>query len=131
VLESSKVQGQFLHASAYKYGNRHPHAESHEINLNFRNTTFTVYSHLSFKEDHKGFIKGGTVIQLFHKVCKFYEKRSLNINMISRNSVRILQLKETIARLSNRCICEYDCLIHPDQVDCILPHRLYRYDSIV
>ena len=68
VIESTNIQGQYLHASAHAFGNRHPHKENHEINLNFRNTTFIIYQHLSYKEDLRGMIKGASVIQLFHKV---------------------------------------------------------------
>ncbi len=68
MLEAVNIQGQFLHVSKHTFGNRHPHSENHEVNLNFHNTTFTIGQHLSYKDSQRGLIKGCSVVQLFHKV---------------------------------------------------------------
>jgi hypothetical protein len=92
VLESVKTPGQYIHTSASPYGALHPSARNHEvhavwclfpisqalaylgchlsqINLSVMRTSFSVYPHVSVKEELPDVLMGGSIIQLFHKVC--------------------------------------------------------------
>ena len=68
VVESIESVGQYWHASAQPYQELHPDANNHEINLSVQKSAFVVCMHASINETKPGFMKGGSVIQLFHKV---------------------------------------------------------------
>ncbi len=67
-MESVKTPGQFLHTSNEAYGALSPDAECHEVNLAVTKTSFSLYPHLSVKDENPDCLYGGAIIQLFHKV---------------------------------------------------------------
>ena len=54
------------------YGSLHPDGDCHEVSLGFRNTAFMIYSHRSYLDDDKEALKGGDLIQLYHKEIGAY-----------------------------------------------------------
>ena len=72
MIESDKIEQQYLHTSNSVFGTKHPDSDSHEVSLGFRNTAFMVYPHRSYLDDNKEALKGGDLIQLFHKEIGAY-----------------------------------------------------------
>ncbi len=67
MLESVKTPGQYLHVSAQSFGEIHPSHDSFEVNLSFQASAFTIYPHVGWKDYQPTHVRGGSVVQLFHK----------------------------------------------------------------
>eukprot|EP00053_Salpingoeca_punica_P017480 m.168492 g.168492 ORF g.168492 m.168492 type:complete len:2590 (+) comp17217_c0_seq4:243-8012(+) len=67
VLESAKTPGQFLHSSQLPLGRNSPDEGKHEINLSVTPTSFTICPFRQPVANDAELLKGGDVIQLFHK----------------------------------------------------------------
>ena len=67
VIESVESVGQYWHASTLPLQELHPSAANHEINLSVNKSAFVMVLHASIMDHKPGCMKGGSVIQLFHK----------------------------------------------------------------
>jgi inositol 1,4,5-triphosphate receptor type 1 len=72
VFESIKTSGQYLHSSLLPHPETEPDAGYHEINVSVTQTAYTVLAHQSHKLTELDDLKGGDVIQLYHKEVSAY-----------------------------------------------------------
>lgn len=78
VVESVESVSQYWHTSAAPLEHLHPNSDNHEINLSVIRSAFVVGMHRASLDSREDCMRGGSVIQLFHKVCR-RSKRHVNI----------------------------------------------------
>ncbi|EDV25315.1 uncharacterized protein TRIADDRAFT_55241 [Trichoplax adhaerens] len=72
VLESVKSAGQYLHCSQRRFGSLGAQEDSYEMNLSVRLSGFTIYSNQKPEAKGEEFLKGVSVVRLFHRELEAY-----------------------------------------------------------
>lgn len=72
VFESIKTHGQYLHVSLLTHPETEPDVGCCEVNLSVTQSAFTILGHRSHEDTKATALRGGDVIQLFHKEISAY-----------------------------------------------------------
>jgi hypothetical protein len=136
---------QYFRTSAQPLEHLHPHPLFHEINLSVTKSSYSIFLHTTLVALNPEFMKGGSVVQIFHKVLTIFdhnttrmiEKRDGKRNdaIVLRRKLGPIWLLKEISLKSPvlMCTCESAFQTRRDPADCCRPHRqsrLVEFDRI-